>query len=419
MFDRGYLSAPTIALDRFPGQLNFAERKVYYSIDEFRHANWIAANELNLPSYKDEDWRWVNLENFPDVFKSAQTETAVKISYFDENNEHLAVLPDGVTLTDLRMAQQAHAELWVRLAGKTVDTKADKFSAMAAALADNGMLMNLTKNKTIPGIFLVEVNYGALNGSAFSHHILRMEEGSSAKVILRTTGGETEPAAFISDLFEISLGVGASLNLTEVQTLPNHVWQISHEKATLEARASLTWTYATLGAGVTKNFVTIDLNGEGASALARGVYFAGSGQNFDLDTQQNHKAAHTTSDLLYKGAANANGKATWEGMITVDQLAQQTDGYQSNRNLILSDLAEINTIPGLEIKADDVKCSHGATVGKLNDDELFYLQCRGIPLEEARTLIVQGFFAGVLDGIPHEATKIELGKIITEKLKEL
>jgi Fe-S cluster assembly protein SufD len=418
MVDRVYLSVPTIEQEKFPGQLTFVEGKADRSIDDFRRSSWISANELSFPGSKDEDWRWVDLERFPDVFFSAQPETAIRISYFDENEALVPKLPDGIILTDLGTAQQKHAGLWAGLAGKTLETKVNKFSSMTAALADSGLLMNVSKNSALSGTFLIEVNYGALTGSAFSHHILHLEEGASATVILQLKGEAADSAALISDLLEISLGAGATLNLTEVQTLPRHIWQISHEKATLEAQASLTWTYATLGAGMTKNFVTIDLNGEGSTALARGVYFASTGQRFDLDTQQNHKAPHTTSDLLYKGAANANGKATWEGMITVDPVAQQTDGYQSNRNLILSDLAEINAIPGLEICADDVKCSHGATVGHLNDDELFYLQCRGIPLAEARTLIVQGFFAGVLDSIPHEATKNELGRIITEKLKE-
>ncbi|MGB4596169.1 MAG: Fe-S cluster assembly protein SufD [Anaerolineaceae bacterium] len=417
MVDHVYLSVPTIDREKFPGQLTFVEGNATPAIEDFRRVNWLAANELSFPGNKDEDWRWVDLEQFPDVFKPARPETDIRLSYFDENNA-LTPIPDGLILIHQKTAHRQQPARWVDLAGKTIDTKTDKFASMAAALADNGVLIYVAKNVILPGTILVEVDYGMLSGSAFSHHLLHLEEGASATVILRMTGAAAESPAFISDLFEISLTTGATLNLIELQALPRNVWQISHEKATLETKASLRWTYGSLGAGTTKNFVTIDLNGEGASALARGVYFASAGQRFDLDTQQNHKAPHTTSDLLYKGAANADGKVTWEGMITVDRVAQQTDGYQANRNLILSDLAEINTIPGLEISADDVKCSHGATVGRLNDEELFYLQCRGIPLSEARTLIVQGFFAGILDGIAYEATRNEIGRIITEKLKE-
>jgi len=146
-----------------------------------------------------------------------------------------------------------------------------------------------------------------------------------------------------------------------------------------------------------------------------GVYFSGSGQVIDLDTQQNHLAAQAHSDLLYKGAAIGNGKAIWEGMIYVDYIAQQTDSYQSNRNLILDQRAEIKTIPGLEINANDVSCSHGATVGRLNDDELFYSQSRGIPVREAEKLILEGFFEDVLKKSGDEEMTNRLIEQIFEK----
>lgn len=146
-----------------------------------------------------------------------------------------------------------------------------------------------------------------------------------------------------------------------------------------------------------------------------GAYFSGSGQLINLDTQQNHLAPQAHSDLLYKGAAIGDGKAVWEGMIFVDYVAQQTDSYQSNRNLILDENAEVKTIPGLEINANDVSCSHGATVGRLNDDELFYSQSRGIPLREAEKIILEGFFEDVLRKSGDEALTESLLAQISEK----
>ncbi len=151
-----------------------------------------------------------------------------------------------------------------------------------------------------------------------------------------------------------------------------------------------------------------------------GAYFSGSGQVIDLDTQQNHLTAQAHSDLLYKGAAIGSGKAIWEGMIYVDHVAQQTDSYQSNRNLLLDDRAEIKTIPGLEINANDVSCSHGATVGRLNDDELFYSQSRGgIPMREAEKLIVEGFFAEVLAKSNDEALSKNYSNKYLKSLTEI
>lgn len=417
MTDHRYLSLPIVDAEKFPGGLELPANEQDQKIKDFRERHWKTALALDFPGNKDENWCWVNFKNFPDVFNREEIKTGLAISYVDEKGSQQDKTPEGVILTDLRTAQAKHVEKWSSLAGTIVGTHGDKFRAMTAALANSGVFISVPKGANLPGKIVIEVNYQAQNsGSAFSHHILNLHENASATVILKLTGNEKPEPSLISSLFEIRLEKGARLNLTEVQALPSQIWYLSHEKAVVAADASLTWNYAALGANTTKNFVTIDLDGEGAEALARGVYFAGKGQHFDLDTQQNHNAKHTTSDLLYKGAANSDGRATWEGMIYVDPIAQQADGFQTNRNLILSDQAEINAIPGLEINADDVKCSHGATVGRLNEDELFYLQSRGIPLDEAQVLVIQGFFAGILDEVLDESTRNYLSRSITEKL---
>lgn len=413
-----YSSKPLLDRAKFPGQLAMIDRDEVEPVRRFHESNWQFANACDFPGDKDEDWRWVDMQGFPVDFIPAGQHSAIHITWQPDLAGMIETMPEKTIITTLQESQSHQPALWLDLAGKSLDLQTDKFSAMTAALAEQGVLIHIPKGMDVPGVILVQVDYGALSGSTFSHHIIHLEESASATIIIRLTGEASDEPALVSDLFEISLEANARLNLTEVQMLPNHIWQISHEKSTLADNASLRWNYVTLGAAKTKNFVTMDLDGRGANVIARGAYFASSSQHFDLDTQQNHDAPHTTSDLLFKGAAIGTGKSTWEGMITVDPIAQQTDGYQSNRNLILSDSAEINAIPGLEIYADDVKCSHGATVGSLNFDELFYLQCRGIPLAEARTMIVEGFFAGIIDDIPHEETRTMIGRLVSEKLTE-
>jgi Fe-S cluster assembly protein SufD len=136
-----------------------------------------------------------------------------------------------------------------------------------------------------------------------------------------------------------------------------------------------------------------------------------------VDTVQNHLASHTKSNLLFRGAAIGDGQAIWRGMIYVDPVAQKSDGYQSNQNLILGEQSEIKSIPGLEICADDVSCSHGATVGRIDANELFYLQARGIPIAEAERLIVEGFFAEIIEQIPDQKTKNKLGERLIKKFE--
>jgi len=147
-----------------------------------------------------------------------------------------------------------------------------------------------------------------------------------------------------------------------------------------------------------------------------GFYFADGAQHLDHDTQQNHKAPHTTSDLLFKGALLDRSRSVWQGMIYVAPGAQKTDGYQANRNLILSRRARADSIPGLEILADDVRCTHGATVGQLEEEPLYYLMSRGIPRRDAERLVVNGFFAEVMTRIPFEQVRERFQRMIEEKM---
>ena len=147
-----------------------------------------------------------------------------------------------------------------------------------------------------------------------------------------------------------------------------------------------------------------------------GFYFPNGRQHFDHDTQQNHLAKDTTSDLLFKGALLDESHSVWQGMIYVAPGANGTDGYQANRNLILNKGARADSIPGLEIMADDVRCTHAATVGKIDENELFYLLSRGIPRAEAEQLIVMGFFAKIMERIPFEGIQKRFTETIREKM---
>jgi Fe-S cluster assembly protein SufD len=176
------------------------------------------------------------------------------------------------------------------------------------------------------------------------------------------------------------------------------------------------WIYGALGTRLTKAFADLDLEGEGSSGRMSGFYFTDRDQHLDLDTQQNHHAPHTTSDLLFKGALKGESRSVWQGMIYVAPNAQKTDGYQANRNLVLEKTARADSIPGLEILADDVRCTHGATVGKIDPDHMFYLRSRGIPEIEAQRLIVEGFFNPIMDRIPFEKVRDRLMAAIENRL---
>jgi Fe-S cluster assembly protein SufD len=227
---------------------------------------------------------------------------------------------------------------------------------------------------------------------------------------------EAEGQSLHAGIVEIRVSPGANLRFVELQSWGEHVWNFSHERAQVERDANLDWIFGAIGSHLTKNFSDLDLTGRGATGRMSGFYFTDGVQHLDHDTQQNHLAQNTTSDLLFKGALRERSRSVWQGMIYVAPEAQKTDGYQANRNLVLSSQARADSIPGLEILADDVRCTHGATVGKIDADQVFYLRSRGIPYHEAERLIVEGFFDPIMQRIPFEGVRSRFQEAIMDKM---
>jgi Fe-S cluster assembly protein SufD len=171
-----------------------------------------------------------------------------------------------------------------------------------------------------------------------------------------------------------------------------------------------------MGSKLSKNFMEVELDGNGAYARVSGMFFADQDQLFDHDTQQNHNAPMTTSDLLFKGAAKDTARSVWQGMIKSLPKMQKIDGFQASRNLLLSDEARMDGIPGLEIEADDVRCTHAATFGTIEDVPVYYLMSRGIERTEAELMVIQGFFDELLERIPFERVRERLYRALVSKI---
>jgi Fe-S cluster assembly protein SufD len=286
---------------------------------------------------------------------------------------------------------------------------------MAGALSRQGVLLYVPKGVDVE-LPLHSVLWAPGAGLAyFSHLLIYLDEASSATYIHEAASPDEEQQSLHAGIVEIYVGGGANLRFVEEQSLGAHFWNFTHERAKVERSGSIDWIVGSLGSYLSKNFSEIDLAGEGATARMSGFYFTDGHQHLDHDTQQNHNAPHTTSDLLFKGALAGQSRSVWQGMIYVAPNAQKTDGYQRNPNLILSDKARADSIPGLEILADDVRCTHGATVGKIDPEELFYLRSRGIPEKDAEQLIVEGFFDPIMQRIPIEGVRSRFQTAIVEK----
>ncbi|MFI4877158.1 MAG: Fe-S cluster assembly protein SufD, partial [Blastopirellula sp. JB062] len=192
----------------------------------------------------------------------------------------------------------------------------------------------------------------------------------------------------------------------------------AHQKGVVDRDAHIQWTIGALGSKLSKVNQHVGLTGEGAESEVNGVMFTEGRQHLSYHTLQHHEAPHCRSNFLYKTALQDRSRTVWRGMIKVDKDAQKTDGYQRNDNLLLTPHSRADSIPGLEIEADDVRCTHGATIGRVDEEQIFYAQCRGFTRKEAIRAIVIGFFQQVFDRIPVESVREALGDAIAVRVRE-
>ncbi len=321
----------------------------------------------------------------------------------------------GVLFTDMSVAVREYQELvqplFMTQAVRPVD---GKFAALHAAFWRGGTFLYVPAGVRLEQP-LQSMLWGS-EGKTFTHTLVVLEQGARAILVNQFASEGGTGQALHNGAVELILGDDANLELVTLQEWGRDVWQFTHERALLGAGAELNWATGSLGGRLLKSFQTVELNGAGASALVSGVFFAHGKQHFDHDTQQNHNMPDTASDLLYKGAVQGRGRSVWQGMIKVVPNAQRSNGYQANRNLLLDKSARADSIPGLEIEADDVRCTHGATAGQVDHDQVFYLMSRGLPRAEAVRLVVGGFFAPALDRVPLKAARERLHAGIDERL---
>ncbi|MFH1524506.1 MAG: Fe-S cluster assembly protein SufD [Chloroflexota bacterium] len=409
------------------------------ALDEYRRHAWEVFSHLPMPTTAEEAWRRTDLRALPaDSFRlpargafrdlTPVPDELLKPLTADRQGGQVILLPGGartsldpelirknVLFTDLRTAERENPKLVAKMVGELVRPEEGKFAALAGAFSQNGVVLYVPKGVTIEAP-LHSVLWGPGAGLAHvSHLLVWVDEGASVTFIHEAASPDESQASMHAGIVEIKVGDGATLKFVELQSWGRHVWNFSHERLSVGRDATADWIFGAVGSHLTKNFSELDLVGDGATGRMSGFYFADGDQHLDHDTQQNHLAPHTTSDLLFKGALKGHSRSVWQGMIYVAPDAQKTDGYQANRNLILSSDARADSIPGLEILADDVRCTHGATVGKLEQEPLFYLKSRGIPEREAERLIVEGFFDPIMQRIPFEGVRERFQQSIHEK----
>ena len=406
---------------------------------ELRRNAWNVMRQLPLPDRQQEEWRrtdirGLHLERFgfpsppaadiaiPKALLSEGVELSGTALSMDSRPLASSLDPElaaqGVLFGSLDDLVCTHGErIEHYLLTRAVDPYCDKFAALSAACWSGGTFLYVPRGVVIPRPLHL-LSAMSPNGVDLGHSLLVLEEGAEATVLAETAGSDPAGAGFHCGAVEILVGPGARLRYVNLQNWGTGVWHFAHHKALVGRDASLQWTIGALGSRLAKVNQHVSLVGEGARAQVNGVMFTDGKQHLSYHTLQHNAAPGGTSDLLYKGALQGASHIVWRGMIHVDRDAQKTDGYQRNDNLNLSDIARADSIPGLEILADDVKCSHGATVGRVDDEQIFYAQTRGLTRKEAVRMIVAGFFQQVFDRIAVGSVRQALGEAIGRRIRE-
>jgi Fe-S cluster assembly protein SufD len=365
---------------------------------------------LPLPDTTEEHWRFTDLKGFdPDAFGQVQgsgprtgpVETMLDLDVaglatISEDGVEIERAPDGVTFEPL---SEEHERLY-SLVGWD-----EKFAAHNAALWQHGLLVVVPKGLELEKPLYVRVTNSTDGGSLLWRLLVVAEEGARFTLIEEAASTTPDLRSYTNTAEEFFLGPGSKFEYVSIQNLSRETWHFASHHARVERDAELDWVNGGFGSKKGKVRIQNDLAGEGATSRVTGAYFTDGDQHLDYDTFQEHIAPHTTSDFAFKGALRDTSTAVWRGMIRVERDAQKTNAYQENRNLMLSPTTHAVPIPGLEILANDVRCTHGATVSRVNREELFYAMARGLSRGEAERLIVRGFFQDILDRIEFEAVR--------------
>jgi Fe-S cluster assembly protein SufD len=376
---------------------------------------------LPFPSTKDEHWRFTDLRGFdPDSFsangakgvESAGSMLEIEtsgVANVSEAGIEIERVPEGIVFEPL---DEGH-----ELLGTLVGTD-EKFAAHNAAEWKHGLLVHVPAGVEIDQPLYVRVTGAVADAAQFWRLLIVAEEGARFSFIEEHASASSELGSYSNVVSEIFVGDGAKLEYVSIQNLSQETWHFASHRARVGRDAELDWVAGGFGSKKGKVRIENDLAGQGATSRVTGAYFADGSQHLDYDTLQKHLAPNTTSDFAFKGALRDQATAVWRGMIKVEKDAQKTNAYQENRNLLLSPKAHADSIPGLEIEANDVRCTHGATVSQVDRDELFYCMARGLSRGEAERLIVRGFYQEIFDRIELEPVRTALQTALEARIPE-
>ncbi len=325
----------------------------------------------------------------------------------------------GVILSSLEDAVREHPDLVQQhFMTNCVPVASDKYTALHAAFWSGGIFLYVPKGIEIEAPILTQLWIDEAGGAFFAPTLIIADEMSSVRFVQELDSSyEEERASLVHSVVEVYAKSAAHVEFSNLQDLGQNVWHITHKNAVHEKDGSTTWVLADLGSKVMLSNIGVELLGDGTAGELVGVFFTDHDQRYVIKTLSHHNALNTNAETLVHGVLTDSARVEFDGMIRIEPGAQYTASFLSDHTLLLSDECRAESIPGLEIGANEVSASHGATTGKIDEEQLFYLMVRGIPRDEAERIIVQGFFEPVLQRIPLENLRIRLRRSIIQRMR--
>jgi Fe-S cluster assembly protein SufD len=401
--------------------------------------------ESGFPTTDEEDWKYTNVAPIaraafapsrradelrrngaqliaPFVYREAERSRMVFVGgHFRADLSSLEGLPEGVVVADLGAALEGeHAERIRTHLARSANVEHDAFAALNTAFLDGGAFLYLPRGTRVESplhlLFLADET-GTQEATVNFPRVLVVAERESEATIIESYAASSGESVYLTNaVVEIFVGESARVVHYKVQSESERAFHIASTQVELSRSSVYDLTTITLGAQLSRHGIAVRFNEEGAECWVDGLYLTGAGQHADTHSLIDHRQPHCTSHQNYKGILDGKSRAVFNGRVFVHEDARGTDAIQSNKNLLLSAEARVDTKPQLEIYNDDVKCAHGATVGQLEEEELFYLASRGLHAELARNLLTYGFAEEIVEKIKIESIKAQLDEAILGRL---
>ena len=362
---------------------------------------------LPLPDQKTKGWEFTDLKKLDlDAFEVTSADAEI-----EGGNDDVVVLPLADALAE-------HSDLIEKHLGSLVAAE-DPFVARNEAAWQDGVLVHVPRNVVCEEPIKLKINLDSEGSAVNWRTLIVLEEGAQAEVWEHYGSESDDTSAMLNTVVELVVGANANLDFIATQDLSEKAWLFSSQRSVVQRDGSLDWSTLGFGGGNGKVRMTTNLAGQGSSARVTGGYAGGNRQHLDYDTLQEHAAVDTFSNLAFRGVLADRSTAVWRGMIKVDEGAQRTDAFQECRNMLLSTDAHADAIPGLEILADDVACTHAAAIAQVDKDQLFYLNTRGLGEGDAKAMVVEGFLEALVERLAEGPVRDEISSLIEKRLAEI